>query len=464
MAHSRKTTEVDEPCLQESLHSAIEPRSTASNLSPGRIAVGYAVIAILWIAFSDIFVTHFGLPPVTMTIKGFVFVLVTASLLYFTIKRLVQTIRLTSEQLRTFVDHAGDALFVQDLEQGTIIDVNREACESLGYTREELIGNTTTAFHLEADRACLESAARSTAESGSRVNTHWHQRKDGSIFPVEAHASLVSYGGRRFLLSVARDISDRMQADEQREKLRQLEADLAHINRVSMLGELAASVSHELKQPIAAVSLHAEACLQWLRREHPDVHEAARAATGILDHANRANEIIDRLRSLYKKSPPSRELVDLHQTVNEMIALLLVEASRHGVSMRAEVAEGLPKIMADCVQLQQVLMNLMLNAIEAMHDTGGVLTVKAELDHDDQVVISVSDTGVGLPTGKADRVFNAFFTTKAQGSGMGLSISRSIVESHGGRIWATNNGGRGATFQFALPIPTGEHVSTAASD
>ena len=166
----------------------------------------------------------------------------------------------------------------------------------------------------------------------------------------------------------------------------------------------------------------------------------------------RAGDIIDRLRSLYKKSPPKRELVDVNDIVREMVVLLRGEANRYAVSIRIDLAADLPKITADRVQLQQVLMNLMLNAIEAMRETGGVVTVKSQLDQDGQVMISVSDTGVGLPADKADEIFNAFFTTKPQGSGMGLAISRSIVESHGGRLWATANDGRGATFHFNLPI------------
>ena len=163
-------------------------------------------------------------------------------------------------------------------------------------------------------------------------------------------------------------------------------------------------------------------------------------------------DIIDRLRSLYKKSPPKRELVEVNEIVREMVVLLRGEANRYAVSIRTDLAADLPKITADRVQLQQVLMNLMLNAIEAMKETGGVLTVKSQLDQDGRVMISVSDTGVGLPAEKADQIFNAFFTTKPQGSGMGLAISRSIVESHGGRLWATANDGRGATFHFTLPI------------
>ena len=170
----------------------------------------------------------------------------------------------------------------------------------------------------------------------------------------------------------------------------------------------------------------------------------------------RAAAIIDRLQSLYKKTPPQRELVDVGAIIGEMVLLLRSEANEHAVSIRTDLAAGLPKITVDRVQLQQVLMNLMLNGIEAMKETGGVLTVKTERGECSEVLISVSDTGVGLPPEKGDEIFNAFFTTKPQGSGMGLAISRSIVESHGGRIWATGDGGRGATFHFALPVAPAE--------
>jgi signal transduction histidine kinase len=168
-----------------------------------------------------------------------------------------------------------------------------------------------------------------------------------------------------------------------------------------------------------------------------------------------ASEIIDRLRSLYKKSPPKRELVAINEVIGEMVLLLRSEANGHAVSIRTELAADLPKITADRVQLQQVLMNLMLNGIEAMKDTGGVLTVKAQLGGDGQIETSVNDTGPGLPMGKADQIFDAFFTTKPQGSGMGLAICKSIIESHDGRIWANGNDGRGATFHFTLPADLG---------
>jgi PAS domain S-box-containing protein len=236
----------------------------------------------------------------------------------------------------------------------------------------------------------------------------------------------------------------------------QLQADLAHTNRVSMLGELAASISHELKQPISAAVMDAQASLRWLSRDQPDLEQVRRATAAIMKDGMRAVDIIDRLRSLYKKTPPQREPVDVDEIIGEMVLLMRSEANEYAVSIRTDLAADLPKITADRVQLQQVLMNLMLNGIEAMKETGGVLTVKTGRGEDDQVLISVSDTGAGLPAGREDDIFNAFFTTKPQGSGMGLAISRSIVESHGGRLWATSHDGRGATFHFTLPAASTE--------
>jgi C4-dicarboxylate-specific signal transduction histidine kinase len=248
------------------------------------------------------------------------------------------------------------------------------------------------------------------------------------------------------------DVTERKRAEEARDRLRQLEADLAHINRVSTLGEMAASLAHEIKQPIAATITSANSCLEWLAHEPPNLDRARASAARIDKYGNRAAEIIDRIRSFYKKSPSRRELIDVNGIIEDILTLLKCEADRYSVAMRTELEAELPNTMADRVQLQQVFMNLMLNAIEAMKDSGGELTMKSQLQ-DGQLQFSVSDTGVGLPAEKMDQIFSAFFTTKPQGSGMGLSISRSIVESHGGRLWATANDGRGATFHFTLPTP-----------
>jgi PAS domain S-box-containing protein len=253
------------------------------------------------------------------------------------------------------------------------------------------------------------------------------------------------------------DLEDRKRAEQERERLRQLEDNLAHINRVTTLGEMAASLAHEIKQPIAAAITSANSCIEWLAHEPPNLDRARAAAARIDKYGNRAAEIIDRIRAFYKKSPPERELVDVNRIVHEMFILLKGEADRYSVAMRTELAAELPVIVADPVQLQQVFMNLMLNAIEAMKDAGGELTVKSQLQ-DGQLQFSVSDTGPGLPAGNVDQIFSAFFTTKSKGSGMGLAISRSIVESHGGRLWATAHNGHGAAFHFTLPA----HVTESA--
>jgi C4-dicarboxylate-specific signal transduction histidine kinase len=237
------------------------------------------------------------------------------------------------------------------------------------------------------------------------------------------------------------------------EALSQTQADLSRVSRVTTMGELTASLAHEVNQPIAAAVTNANTCLRWLTRDHPDVEEARAAAIRIVKDRTRAAEIIKRTRLLFKKATPQRELVDANEVIREMIVLLRSEAARYNISVRTDLAADLPQVMGDRVQLQQVLMNLMLNGIEAMKDVEWAreLAIKSQREGNEQVLVSVSDTGVGLPQQQADQIFKAFFTTKLQGTGMGLSISRSIVESHGGRLWAAENSPRGASFHFALP-------------
>ena len=279
-------------------------------------------------------------------------------------------------------------------------------------------------------------------------------KPDGTVKHIHGigHPVLSSTGELVQVLGTMIDVTERKRAEEARDRLRQLETELAHINRVSTLGEMAASLAHEIKQPIAAAITSANSCIEWLAQEPPNLDRARAAAARIDKYGNRAAETIDRIRSFYKKSPPQRELVDVNGIIQEMLTLLKCEADGCSVAMRTDLAAELPKIMADRVQLQQVLMNLMVNGIEAMKESGGELTVKSELQ-DGQFQFSVSDTGVGLPKEKEkmEQIFSAFYTTKLQGSGMGLAISRSIVESHGGRLWAAANDERGATFHFTLP-------------
>src|SRR6202163_1479962 len=223
------------------------------------------------------------------------------------------------------------------------------------------------------------------------------------------------------------------------------------MSRVTTMGELTASLAHEIKQPISAAVTNAKTCLRWLGRDEPNVAEACEAASRLVKDVTRAADIIGRISSLFKKGELQRESVDINELVREMIVLLRSEANRYSISIRTELAEGLPKVIADRVQLQQVFMNLMLNGIDAMKETtdGSELTIKSEAD-DGQLLISVSDTGVGLPAEQADQIFRAFFTTKDNGTGMGLPISRSIIESYGGRLLGAGAFRRGACFLFSL--------------
>jgi signal transduction histidine kinase len=260
-------------------------------------------------------------------------------------------------------------------------------------------------------------------------------------------------------VGITMDVTERKHAEQERERLRQLEADLAHIHRVNMMGELAAALAHEIKQPISASITSANALLRWLAHNPPDLERVRAAATRIEQDGNRAADVINRLRSFYKKgSPPEREIVDVKEIIQEMIVLLSDEAVRHSITIHSEIDAETPNILADRVQLQQVFMNLMLNAIEAMKDAGGEMTIRSGLNQEGQLLTSISDTGVGLPLENTERIFDAFHTTKPQGTGMGLAITRSIMESHGGRIWATSNHGAGATFHFTLPVEAEAHA------
>jgi signal transduction histidine kinase/CheY-like chemotaxis protein len=295
---------------------------------------------------------------------------------------------------------------------------------------------------------------RASIERSEFTAEHRLLMADGSVKYVRAvaHPSTGEDPESFVFVGAVMDITERKRAEEERERLRQLEADFAYMNRVSIMGELAASLAHEIKQPMAAAAINGETCTNWLRRDVPDVTEASRAASAMVADVTRACGIIDRVSSLYRRGTPKRELVDLNEIVREMNVLLGDTANRKAVSIRTKLDPELPKTTVDRVQLQQVLMNLMLNGIEAMQDTCGELSIASRRTEDNQLLISVSDTGIGLSVDEAERIFEAFFTTKPRGTGMGLSISRRIVASHGGRLWASPNTGRGATFQFTLPV------------
>jgi C4-dicarboxylate-specific signal transduction histidine kinase len=256
------------------------------------------------------------------------------------------------------------------------------------------------------------------------------------------------------------DLTDRKRAEaeirESERRYRELQMELAHANRVATMGQLSASIAHEINQPIAAVIANANAGLRWLGALQPDLDEVRQALGRIVRDGTRAGEVIGRIRALVKKAPPRRELfLDINQAIREVIGLTQTETQRNAVRLNRRLADDLPFVSADRVQLQQVLINLIINAIEAMAGAGDgphELTIVSGVDDANDVFVEVHDTGPGLDPEKVNRLFQSFYTTKPDGIGMGLAISRSIVEAHGGRLSATPNEPRGAVFRMTLPV------------
>jgi PAS domain S-box-containing protein len=373
------------------------------------------------------------------------------------LQRLYGDLQEREAKIRRLVDANIIGVFFWNADQ--IVEANDAFLHMLDYSHEDLVSGrlrwtdlTPTEWRDRNERAVAEIKAAGIVQPLEKE----YLRKDGSRVPVLVGAASFQ-GSANDGVAFVMDITEQKRAEEERERLRQGLADLAHVNRVTTMGELTASLAHEIKQPIAAAVTDAKTCLRWLGRDEPDVGEARDAAARVIQDVTRASDIISRIVLLFKKGPPQRELLDVNEIIQEMVVLLRNEASRYSITIRSERADDLPKAMADRVQLQQVLMNLMLNSIEAMKDLGpaGELTISSRLQ-DGQLLISVSDTGLGLPPGPADQIFDPFFTTKPQGTGMGLTISRSIVESHGGRLSAVTSGS-GATFQFTLPGRASAH-------
>jgi len=283
----------------------------------------------------------------------------------------------------------------------------------------------------------------------------------GEIREIHAvgHPVLGPSGDLVEFVGTVMDVTERKRAEEERERSRQAQADLARVNRVTTMGELTASLAHEVNQPIGAAVTNASTCLRWLAGDTPNLEEARAAAMRVVTNGRRAAEIISRVRQLFKKGSMERELLEVNEVVREMIVILQGEAARQNMVATMDLAEDLPQVLGDRVQLQQVMMNLIMNSIDAMKSVDGTreLAINSRLVEDQEILVSVSDTGVGLPPQQADQIFNAFFTTKLHGTGMGLRISGTIVESHGGRLWAEDNSPRGATFHFTLPTEIEAH-------
>jgi PAS domain S-box-containing protein len=367
--------------------------------------------------------------------------------------RLYNDLQEREARIRRLVDSNIIGVVIWDF-QGRIIEANQAFLDIVGYAREDLVSGrlrwrelTPAEWHDADDQALAELKATGTVQQREKE----YFRKDGSRVPILIARALFEWNrdeGVAFVL----DLTERKHVEG---ALRDAQANLAHVVRVTTLGELTASIAHEVNQPLAAVVANAEACLRWLDRGTPDLTAARRSVECIIDDGNRASGVIRRVRALANKTNIERAPLDVNDVVRETIPLVQRELISHQVLLRMELALALPMILGDRVQLQQVIINLVMNGIEAMQsvtDRPRELAIRSRQDETRQVLVTVRDCGVGISAENADRLFNAFFTTKSAGMGMGLSICRSIIESHGGRLWATANIPNGATFQFTLPV------------
>jgi PAS domain S-box-containing protein len=339
--------------------------------------------------------------------------------------------------------------------EGDALHLSEEWYRIYGFDPDEGLSAWEKRLHRThpEDRAKWQGAVdRAVAEKSDYEVEFRIVLPDGIVKYIHAvgHPVLNASGDVVQFVGSSMDITEPKRAEE---ALRQAQADLAHVSRVTTMGELTASLAHEVKQPITAASTNATTCLRWLAGDTPNIEEARAAAKRIVEDGKRAAEIISRIRLLFKKGPPERESVDVNEVIREMTVMLRSEAMRYSISIRTELAADLPQVVGDRVQLQQVMMNLVMNSIDAMKEVDGTreLALKSQRADGEQLLVSVSDTGIGLPPQQTDQIFNAFFTTKPHGTGMGLRISRSILESHGGRLWAADNAPRGASFYLTLP-------------
>jgi PAS domain S-box-containing protein len=365
--------------------------------------------------------------------------------------RLYNDLQEREARIRRLVDANIIGIVIWDF-QGRIIETNQAFLDIVGYAREDLASLrwtelTPAEWRDVDDQAFAELKATGTVQPREKE----YFRKDGSRVPVLVARAIFEWNrdeGVAFVLN----LTERKHVEG---ALRDAQANLAHVVRVTTLGELTASIAHEVNQPLASVVANAEACLRWLDRETPDLEEARQSVRWIMDDGNRASEVIRRVRALANKTEIEKVPLDVNDVAREVIALVQRELTSHRVSLRMELAPALPMILGDRVQLQQVMINLAMNGIEAMQSTTDrprELVIRSGQDDAHGVLVSVTDCGIGISAEYADRLFDPFFTTKSSGMGMGLSICRSIVEAHGGRLWATANVPHGTTFQFTLPV------------
>jgi len=373
-------------------------------------------------------------------------------------KREEAALRYSEENYRLVVETAPDAVISID-ERGAILFANPATVRIFGYDPTELIGKPLTVLMPEFLRKLHEKGFSRYLATGQR-HINWQGteltalRKNGQEFPVEISFGELSRDGHKVFTGFIRDISERKQAQQ---ALQMTQADLARVSRLTTMGELAASIAHEVNQPLTAVTNNSSACLRLLAADNLKPEVLHRALEEIVADGNRASAVVARIRGFIKKEPVEKNRLDMNDVIQEVLALADRELYENRVRLERQLTKALPLVLADRVQMQQVLLNLIMNGIEAMipvTDQPRSLWVESRVDESGDILVAVRDSGTGLGSA-ADRVFTPFFTTKANGMGMGLSISRSLVENHGGRLWAMPNSPIGAVFSFTLPVSAG---------
>jgi PAS domain S-box-containing protein len=379
------------------------------------------------------------------------------------VTRLIDKLRHSERRWRDVFENNPTMYFIVDAA-GIVLSVNTFGAEQLGYTVDELTGQSVLRVFYESDRETVKGhVSRCLQHVGQSMSWELRKvRKDGSMLWVRETARAVLRSPTQPIVLVAcEDITDRKAAEEElrrsRAALENARAELARIGRLTTMGELAASVAHEIRQPLAAIVLNGATTLRWLNREDPDLDEARRALSRIVHDAERVEEVMRGLRRLTQKSGPHLAPIDLPETIEEVLTLTNGDLHRQGVSVHTELDRSNGPVLGDRLQLQHVLLNLIANSVEAMTasaDGPRVLTLRSEVAGPGEVVVSVEDTGPGLDPAILERVFDSFYTTKPGGLGLGLAICRSIVDAHGGNLWAEARSPRGAAFRFTLPRAT----------
>ena len=371
-------------------------------------------------------------------------------------KRAEAALRASEEQWKAVFENNPVMYFMVDAT-GTILSVNPFGAEQLGYSVDELVGRPVHFVFHEIDRETVQTFAATCFERPGQAMS-WELRKvrkNGEVIWVRETARATVINKRPVLLIVCEDITEGKRAVE---ALREMQTELAHANRVTTMGQLTASIAHEVNQPIAAAHNNAGAALNFLDARPPDLEEVREALHCIVNDTDRAGDVIGRIRALVRKAPARTETFDMNEAIRDVIIVTRAEATKNGIAVEEQLTADLPLINGDRIQLQQVILNLIINAIEAMSgvdERARQLLIKTAKFGSDAVSVSVQDSGPGLDPGNLNRAFDAFYTTKPGGLGMGLSICRSIVEAHGGQLAVAANVPHGAIFQFSLPVRGG---------